>query len=82
MLFLDSELFAADRCSFYDDANSREASSKLWVEIRIGSYPFLAQLDTGAPWTMLNAELAESLELLGESDDEISVSTRNGICIG
>jgi hypothetical protein len=79
MLFLGEEIFAVGRLRFADGVpGSHERSAKLHVPLSIGSVTVLAQLDTGAAWTMLGAELAGSVGLLGGQGPVVRLSTRAG----
>jgi hypothetical protein len=82
MLLLGDETFAAGRVKFLDDDAASEVSAKLYVPLQLGGVNILAQLDSGAPWSMVTAEVAEALHLLNGSGPEITLSTRTGECTG
>lgn len=41
-----------------------------------------AQLDTGATWTILDTEIADTLSLLGGEGEPVTMSTRLGVVSG
>jgi hypothetical protein len=82
MLFRqDGTEFAKGRSRFLDyPPGSPERTSKIFVKIQVESFDAVvfAQLDTGAAWSMLDAEVAEILSLLGGEGEPVTVSTRLG----
>lgn len=48
----------------------------------VPQFSFLALLDTGAPWTLINAELADELELFSLGGLEPSTRTAQGLIRG
>jgi hypothetical protein len=57
-----------------------EQTAKIFVKIEpeLLNAVILAQLDTAAPWSMLDAEVAEALSLLNGDGEPKRVSTRLG----
>jgi len=82
MLFRqDGTEFASGRSRFLDyPPGSRERTSKIFVKIQAESIDgvVFAQLDTGAAWSILDAEIAEILSLLGSEGEPVTMSTRLG----
>jgi len=77
----DGTEFASGRSRFLDySPGSRERTPKIFVKIQPESVDgvIFAQLDTGAAWSMLNAEIAETLSLLGRQGEPVEMSTRLG----
>lgn len=73
--------FSIGRSRFTDRAEASEGqTAKIWIRVEpspLGSV-ILAQLDTGAPWTVLNAEIADALSLLNGDGEQVRMSTREG----
>ena len=67
LLFFDDRTpFAAGRAEFVDlPASQQGGTAKIYVRIEPESFgsPIDAELDTGATWSVLNAEVAEALDL-------------------
>ena len=82
LLFFDDRTpFAAGRAEFVDlPASQQGGTAKIYVRIEPESFgsPIDAELDTGATWSVLNAEVAEALDLLGGSGEPLKISTRLG----
>lgn len=79
MLILNGRAFTTGRTRFMEaTANRREASAKVYVPIRVGGIELLAQLDTGAAWSILPSEVCEVLNLVNGDGPAIRVSTRKG----
>src|SRR2546425_7678820 len=81
MLKLDGVDFTTGRAKFSDTAPwSRESMPKIYVKFTpqdLGIILFAA-LDTGAPWSMLDAEVAETLNLLNGDGQATTVTTWQG----
>ena len=80
MLFdLDGKEFAAGRAA-YADSDQTETSPKIFVRIRPRDFPapVLAQLDTGAAWSVLNVEIALAMGVLDQQGEPLTLSTRVG----
>lgn len=62
-------------------ADRREPTAKVYVRVRFDGITrlILAQLDTGAPWSVLAPDVAEELGLLGHPGDRIRLRTSLGI---
>ena len=77
----DGTGFASGRSHFLDyPPGSPERTPKIFVKIQAESIDgvMFAQLDTGAPWSMMNTEIAETLSLLGGEGELKRLSTRLG----
>ena len=78
-------MFTAGRAKYLDrGAQTAEGSAKIFVRIEPEGFggSVLAQLDTGAAWSVLNAEIAEALGLIGRDGEQISIGTRDGVVEG
>ena len=64
MLTLGDRLFTSGRCRFLDSDGIRD-EPKINLPVVPGDWqtPTLAQLDTGAAWSVLDTEIAEDLRL-------------------
>ena len=62
------------------DTDLAEVSPKIYVRIQPGNLltPVLAQLDTGAAWSVLNAEVARLIGVLDARGEPLTLSTRMG----
>jgi len=82
MLELDGRPFCTGRSTYADQPSSgNEPSSKIFVKIEVGglSALFLAQLDTGAAWSVLDPEIASLAGVLaGPGDPKASLRTWQG----
>ena len=73
MLKLDAELFTSGRSRFSDRVpGSLDPTAKVYVKIKLGGLErtLLAQLDTGAAWSVLESDVAAELGLLNRVDEE------------
>lgn len=73
--------FTTGRSKFLDQAESSQgAAAKIWVKIEPVSLgqTILAQLDTGAAWSILDAEVASELNLFDDKGELVTISTRVG----
>lgn len=83
--FSDGTVFATGRAQYLDhDAGAAEGSAKVFVEIAPHGFDglVLAQLDTGAPWSVLNTEIANALGILAGDGEIKTISTRLGTFTG
>ena len=81
MLREDGATFTTGLSRFADEADwSPQSTAKIFVKIEPESLGavILAQLDTGAAWSMLDGELAEELSLLDGEGESLTISTRLG----
>jgi hypothetical protein len=81
MLLLSGDVFASGRCKYFDDLpERREKTAKIYLEIvlREVEYPMLAQLDTGAAYSVLDREVAEAAHLFGAAGELTKIRTRVG----
>lgn len=77
----DGTEFTTGRSRFFDHPpGSPERTPKIFVRIQAESIDgvIFAQLDTGAPWSILDAEVAETLSLLGGDGEPVTMSTLHG----
>lgn len=79
MLTLGGRPFTTGRCSFLDADGIRD-EPKIYIPVIPGDWqtPTLAQLDTGAAWSVLDTEIAEDLGLFDELGEHTNLSTRLG----
>lgn len=71
--------FATGRARFTDvGAGRRERPAKVYVPVSVGGFQLLAQLDTGAAWSVFPSEVCAELNLLNGDGPVVSVSTRLG----
>lgn len=86
MLKLNGQDFTTGSAKFLDDdLEDREPSPKIFVRVRFPSLerkPALAQLDTGAAWSVLQRDIAEELGLLGGVGELARLQTAAGIMRG
>ncbi|HXV61541.1 MAG TPA: hypothetical protein VEK15_12665 [Vicinamibacteria bacterium] len=70
----------ATGCAVFTDTDLREMSPKIYDRIRPGNLvtPILAQLETGAAWSVLNAEIARRIGVLDSQGESLTLSTRTG----
>ena len=81
LLYPGGAPFAVGRAAFLDDRpGSEEGTAKIYVKIEpdaLGDV-VLAQVDTGAAWTILEREIAESVGLLDGEGPMVRLDTRFG----
>lgn len=86
MLKLNGQDFTTGSAKFLDDdLEDREPSPKIFVRVRFPSLerkPALAQLDTGAAWSVLQRDIAEELGLFGGVGELARLQTAAGIMRG
>ena len=77
--YCDGSAFATGM-SLYSDADFRYSSetSRIHVRVEFDGSSVLALLDTGASWSMLNAELAQELGLFERDGESLTISSRVG----
>ena len=81
----DGSSFTTGRSHYTDRASgSQEPSAKIFVKIGVAPLPgpIVAQLDTGASWSMLDAEVADAMDLLNGEGEQVPISTRLGRVVG
>jgi hypothetical protein len=79
--FITGAPFTTGRARYFDhDTTAAEGTGKIFVRIAAQGMegPILAQLDTGAAWSVINAEIAEELGLLNGAGELTNLSTRHG----
>ena len=64
----------------FADTDSADVSPKIYVRIKAGDLraPILAQLDTGAAWSVLHVEIARRIGVLDAEGEPITLSSRTG----
>jgi predicted aspartyl protease len=80
-LKLGLEDFTTGRAAYLDQSlTSHESTPKIFVKLQIPPLPEtrLAQLDTGAAWTVLDSATAEELGLLECEGEEVRLKTKGG----
>lgn len=83
MLALDGKPFASGRAQYFDQAPSApEPTAKVFVRVDLTGRELLAQVDTGAAFSMLETGIAETLDLLDGSGERTVVDTRFGRVTG
>jgi hypothetical protein len=70
--------FVQGRSKFVDRAGSTEPTAKVYVRVLLANLPYLAQLDTGAAWSVLAAGVAKDLGIVGHIGDRVQLSSRFG----
>ena len=80
--FGNGDPFTTGRAEYFDHDTgaAAEPTAKIFVRIEapgVGA-PLLAQLDTGAAWSLLNAEVAAASGLLSGEGVKITMKTRVG----
>lgn len=83
MLSLDGKSFTTGRARFRDEApGKQELTAKIFVKIEFptleGNWSALAQVDSGAAYSILDIELAEALGVLDGDGASTKVDTRLG----
>jgi hypothetical protein len=81
----DGTVFATGRTRFLnEDPVDPEKSPKIFVKIEPANFgsPVLAQLDTGAAWSILESQIAEEMALFHEQGQPTRLSTRFGAIDG
>jgi hypothetical protein len=84
LLTVDGSVFAAGRSKFLDSDGGTEPTPKIFVKILPGDAPIpvLAQVDTGAAWSILDGDIAEALGFLEQAGPSVTLSTRSGTVRG
>jgi len=80
---LEGNSFATG-CAVFADTDLTESSPKIYVRIQPRNLqaPVLAQLDTGAAWSVLNVEIARRIGVLDVRGEPLVLSTRTGKVLG
>lgn len=82
MLKLRGDRFTCGRATFSDSSPLHsEPTAKVYVRIRFGHLhqALLAQVDTGAAWSILAPDVAQALQVPLDEGDPAKLSTRFGI---
>lgn len=81
MLSLDGEAFTQGAASYLDrDPLRGELTAKIYIRVHAEGFDseILAQLDTAAPWTILDTEVAKAIDLFSVEGPEVPLSARGG----
>ena len=81
MLTLDEAPFTSGRVTFLDSSlENTEPTAKIYVKIRPEGLesPVVAQVDTGAPWSILEPEIAEAIGALDQAGAPVTIASRVG----
>ena len=81
MLHLAGEVFTKGGSRFEDNLpEGGEGSAKIFVKVIPGDLPvtIFAQLDTGAPWSIFDPEIAHALGVLDTEGEHVRIATRLG----
>ena len=77
--FRDGSAFTTGMSSYFDaDPSHPSETSRIHVRVEFDGASVLALLDTGAAWSMLNAELAQELGLFERDGESKTISSRVG----
>ncbi len=87
MLKLEERAFTTGFAQYFDDGlDAREPTPKVYVRISFPVHerhiPSLAQLDTGAAWSVLQRDIAEELGLLDGTGELVRMQTAAGTLHG
>ena len=75
----NGSVFARGRSRYLDQELDRSSKTpSIYIQIEFNGRRVLAKLDTGAAWSMINAELAEDLKLFDKDGQPEVISTRLG----
>ena len=76
-------MFATGTSSYFDeDGDERSENARIHVRIEFDGVAVFAMLDTGAAWSVVNAELAEELGLFDRDGEPVDMSSRMGTFSG
>ncbi len=81
MLTLDDQPFSQGHASYFDrDPARTEQTAKIYVQVEPEGLHsvILAQLDTGAPWSILDREIATAIDAFEAAGEVTKVSARSG----
>ena len=77
--YRDGSAFAMGMSSYFDeDPHNPSETARIHVKVEFDGESVLALLDTGAAWSMLNAELAQELGLFERDGVDKTISSRVG----
>ncbi len=77
--YCDGSAFATSMSSYFDaDPRDSSVTSRIHVRVEFDGASVLALLDTGASWSVLNAELAQELGLFERDGESVTISSRAG----
>jgi len=81
MLKLGSDSFTTGRSKFFDHSvGAAEPTAKIFIKVRLDDVDetLMAQLDTGAAWSVLDPDTAEALGISGRSAEPAILRTHAG----
>ena len=79
----DGSTFASGRNRYLDrDPGRRSETASIHVEVKFDGVRVLAMLDTGASWSVLDAEVADDLKLFDRDGVTRTISSRVGTVQG
>ena len=77
--YRDGSAFSTGMSSYLDaDPRHPSETSRIHVRVEFDGESVLALLDTGAAWSVLNAELAQELGLFERDGESATISSRAG----
>jgi hypothetical protein len=82
LLTLDGDRFTCGRATFSDSSPYQpEPTAKVYVKVRFGNLheSVMAQIDTGAAWSILAPDMAQAVNVSFENGDSARLNTRLGI---
>ena len=86
MLNLGTATFSLGRAAFRDSpaTSTQGSSSRVFVKVAVPGMdePFLALLDTGAEWSVLDREIAEEIGLANNAGYPITIRHKDGSAPG
>ncbi len=84
LLKINGDVFASGRSRFLDSLGAPEPTPKIYVKFLPGDVqiPLLAQVDTGAAWSVLDREIAQALGFFEQAGPPANLSTRSGTIHG
>lgn len=83
MLELNGEPFSCGRSRFFvSDPDRRESTARIFVRVQLGDLETLARLDTGSPWSVMDADFASVVGVRSGLGIETTMSTVYGTITG
>lgn len=84
MLKLDGHDFTTGRTRFYDQnpTGDEEPTAKIYVPVRLGDVDAFAQVDTGAAWSIMDGDTAQTIGVVDDGMGWRSVRTLVGTLEG
>lgn len=84
MLQLAGDDFSSGRAAFLDSLPSSQNRSRVYVRVAVPGMDetFLALLDTGAEWSVLDREIAEQVGIVDAEGEAITLLHKEGSTVG